>query len=412
MSGLKIWLLQTWEPNPLDDPTARPWRTGMLAQRLVAKGHDVEWLCSNFSHTRKEMRQREPGVTELGPGLRIRAIPALGYRRHVSMARLRDHLFVAKQWRELAEASEKPDIIVASYPTIELCEAAAEYAREHNVPLLIDIRDQYPDLYWDNAPAPTRGAVRLLCYWARKQAARALGGAIGITANGPEVVDWGLAYAGRKKGAFDRSLYMSYDPPLVSESDRARAVAYWKEFEGKQIVAYTGMIGQTIEVGPIMHAVAALPNVEFVFAGGGDGLGFALKWAEGIRNVHFTGWLKTPEIQRLLEIATIGIVPYRDRANFERGITNKPVEYLAHSLPIVTSLQRGPLVEMLMDEGAGRTYRNTEPATLAAAISEMLSDEQELKAMQGRARALFEHNFHPDQVFGDWIKIIEAVAAR
>ena len=131
---------------------------------------------------------------------------------------------------------------MASYPTIELCEAAADYAREHNVPLLIDIRDQYPDLYWENAPAPARGIVHLLCTWARRQASRALGGAIGITANGPEVVEWGLAYAGRKRGAFDRSLYMSYDPPPVSEGDRERAVAFWKEFEGKQIVAYLSLI--------------------------------------------------------------------------------------------------------------------------------------------------------------------------
>jgi glycosyltransferase involved in cell wall biosynthesis len=105
-------------------------------------------------------------------------------------------------------------------------------------------------------------------------------------------------------------------------------------------------------------------------------------------------------------------VPYRDRANFERGITNKPVEYLAYSLPIITSLQRGPLVEMLLESGAGRTYRNTEPATLAAVILESLSDSGQLKAMRSNARELFERTFHPDKVFGDWIEIIEAVAAK
>lgn len=410
MSGLKIWLLQTWEPNPLDDPTARPWRTGMLAQRLVAKGHDVTWWCSSFSHTAKQFRKQ--GLTELGPNYRLRTLPALGYKRHVSLARLRDHRHVAWQWRGLSRDESKPDLIVASYPTIELCAEAARYAKEHAVPLLIDIRDQYPDLYWENAPRITQSLVRILCQSARQEAVRALGGAVGITANGPEVVDWGLGYAGRKRGAYDQALYMSYDPPPVTDEDRARAQEFWKDFEGKQIVAYTGMIGQTIEVAPIMHAVSAFPDVEFVFAGGGDGLAQAQKWSEGLPNVHFTGWLKTPEIQRLLELATLGLVPYRDRANFERGITNKPVEYLAYSLPIITSLQRGPLVEMLLESGAGRTYRNTEPATLAKVISEALSNSEQLKAMRSNARELFERTFHPDKVFGDWIEIIEAVAAK
>lgn len=410
MSGLKIWLLQTWEPNPLDDPTARPWRTGMLAQRLVARGHDVTWWCSSFSHTAKQFR--EQGLTELGPNIRLRTIPALGYKRHVSLARLRDHRFVARQWQGIARSEPKPDLIVASYPTIELCAEAAKYAKAQAVPLLIDIRDQYPDLYWENAPPITQGLVRLLCQSARKEAARALGGAVGITANGPEVVDWGLGYAGRKKGAYDRALYMSYDPPLVTDEDRLRAQNFWKDFEGKKVVAYTGMIGQTMEVAPIMHAVSALPEVEFVFAGGGDGLAQAQTWAEGIPNVHFTGWLKTPEVQRLLEIATLGLVPYRDRANFERGITNKPVEYLAYSLPIITSLQRGPLVEMLIEGEAGRTYRNAEPASLAKAILDSLSEAELLNAMRSNARKLFERNFHPDKVFGDWIEIIESVVAK
>lgn len=382
----------------------------MLAQRLLAKGHKVEWWCSNFSHTRKAFRQNQPDITEIEPGFTIRTVPALGYQRHVSRARLRDHRFVAAQWRSRAEREEAPDIIVASYPTIELCENAALFSREHNVPLLIDIRDQYPDLYWENAPFGLSRIVRAFCAGARNQASRALSGAVGITANGPEVVDWGLAYAGRVRGPLDRSLYMSYDPPPVSDTDRERAIKFWREYEGKAIVAYTGMIGQTIEVGPIMHAVASLPDVQFVFAGGGDGLKQAQAWAQGFSNVHFTGWLQTPEIERLLEIATIGIVPYRDRANFEKGITNKPVEYLAHSLPVVTSLQRGPLVNMLLQADAGRSYRNAEPATLAKVISEMLNDSEGLGLMRKNARGVFDENFHPGKVFGEWIDLIEQAA--
>lgn len=414
MSGLKIWLLQTWEPNPLDDPSARPWRTGLLALKLEERGHEVTWWASNFSHTSKRFRQETPGVTEVTPNFKIRTIPALGYRRHVSLQRLQDHRHVATEWRKLAESSEMPDLIVASYPTIETCAEAARYARAHDVPLLIDIRDQYPDLYWENAPGMMRPIVKAMTGSARRLAREALAGAVGITANGPEVVQWGLRYAGRPAGAYDRSLFMSYEPPKVSAEDQARAEKYWAEtLPGDRfIVAYTGMIGQTIELAPIFEVAPRLPEVTFVFCGGGDGLVAAEQEVtkRGLTNVLFTGWLKTPEIQRVLQIADVGLVPYRDRANFETGVTNKPVEYLANGLPILTSLQRGVLVDLLRSSGAGATYKNSDPQGLEQILRQWSSHPDH--SMPERARQLFKDNFHPELVYGEWVRLIEEVAGR
>ncbi len=417
MAGLKIWCLQTWEPNPLDDSTARPWRTGMLAARLAQAGHDVTWWASHFSHTSKSFRSQRP---ELELPYDLKLIPALGYRRHVSLARLRDHKYVADQWSALAEAETKPDVIVASYPTIETCAAAADYGKRHGVPVLMDIRDQYPDLYWLNAPAPMRSLVRMVSAGARQLAKRALGGATGITANGPDVVDWGLAYAGRARGEFDASLFMSYEPPTVSPDDATRAAEYWRELgidDGHNhfLITYTGMIGQTVELEPIFRAAAALagdPQVRFVMCGGGDALDEAKIRAANLSNVLFTGWLKSPEIQRILQLSQVGLVPYRDRANFETGITNKPVEYFANSLPVVTSLRRGVLVDMIRKTAAGATYTNADPDSLAATLRPWISHTTSLEGARTSARKLFDQNFHPDIVYGRWIELIERTARR
>jgi hypothetical protein len=50
---MKIWILQTGEPMPLDRGSPRPMRAMNLASTLVARGHDVTILTSAFYHQEK-----------------------------------------------------------------------------------------------------------------------------------------------------------------------------------------------------------------------------------------------------------------------------------------------------------------------------------------------------------------------
>lgn len=388
----------------------------MLANHLVQSGHDVTWWASSFAHNLKSFRGSGTFEHQIGKNFTIRLIPALGYKRHVSMERLRDHRFVAQSWLSLVEGEEKPDLIIASYPTIELCEVAVAWANDHNIPIIVDIRDQYPDLYWENAPSISRGVVKLLCRGMQKKARRIFSHASAITANGPEVVNWGLRYGGRAKTENDRDFPMSYTPPELSPTEVQEAEQFWANQmvnfpSDAVIIAYTGMIGQTIDLEPIWQAACDLadhPQVQFVFAGGGDELEESVNRATQFGNLHFTGWLDSAKIHLLLKNSHIGLVPYRSRANFETGITNKPVEYLAHGLPILTSLQRGPLVEMIRESGCGWSYKNDVSGDLSNQLRR-IAETNESSQMVEPARRLFESKFHPDSVYAGWMDLIEKV---
>lgn len=387
----------------------------MLARRLRDQGHQVRWWASAFSHTQKRFRGEPEASPFVRDGIEIHLIPALGYRRHVSLQRLADHRHVAEHWERLFRAAPRPDVIVASYPTIEICAAASRVARDLNLPLLMDIRDQYPDLYWENAPAILRPWVRLASGGMRKMARAALSGADAITANGPEVVQWGLNYAGRAANAFDQTLFMSYEPVALSEAEQREAEARvrregWVK-EGELLLLYTGMIGQTLALEPVLEAARQLQGrpIRWVFCGGGDLLDTARQASKDLPNVHFTGWLDAPTIQTLQRLAHAGLVPYRDRKNFETGITNKPVEYLAQGLPILTSLQRGTLVDLLKESGAGLSYSNATPHQLVNALVHWMEHPEERQEASAAVLALFDREFHPDNVYGRWVSLIEAV---
>lgn len=414
---MRVWLVQTWEPNLLDPPGSRLWRNGILARRLHAEGHEVVWWCSNFAHNFKRFRMDKPGSVEVAPGYRMEVLEALGYSRHVSLQRLKDHRHVAADFLQRAMHADAPDIIVAQYPPIEINEAVAKVARSRNIPLMMDVCDQYPDLYWENAPKWAKAAMRAGCQLVGQQAMthRALSAANAIAANGPEVVDWALRYAGRARGKFDLDVPITYEQVETTESERAAAERYWESLgipSDHLVCIYTGMLGQTIEPEPIFEAAKLLQSepITFLLCGGGDRLEELKTRSAPTPNLILIGWLRAPELQVLQAKAGIGLMPYRPRANFERGVTNKPVEYLANGLPILTTLARGPVLETIQSYDCGAHYEAGSGVDLADKISAFQEDRERLSSAKRSARRAFEEIFHPDVVYRKWIDRIEEVS--
>ena len=50
-----------------------------------------------------------------------------------------------EKWLE--NNKEIPDLIIASYPVLELCEAANKFGSKHSIPVIIDCRDFWPDIF-------------------------------------------------------------------------------------------------------------------------------------------------------------------------------------------------------------------------------------------------------------------------
>ena len=67
---LRIWLLREGEPLP-GDQRPRLMRTGLLAEWLAGKGHEVTWWCSTFNHQSKTYRSDETTVMEPVPGEKL-----------------------------------------------------------------------------------------------------------------------------------------------------------------------------------------------------------------------------------------------------------------------------------------------------------------------------------------------------
>lgn len=420
---MKVWLVQPAEPSPVEKGNNRLWRTGFTAYLLDRLGHEVVWFESRFSHVHKRFIEAEP-VVRLSERYEIRLLDALGYRKHISLARLRDHRYVSKRLAEQMRRLPKPDIIVCSFPTIECAAESVRYSLENEVPIVVDVRDQWPDLMVDAVPRPLRPLAQLACLGMSREANYAFRHATAITGNAQQAMEWGVARAGRKPGELDRAFPMGYHRAEYPQAEReaARAALDQKGVDagGSRFLAvYGGAIGETGDFDTILEAARALakdaPRVQIVLAGEGDALGRLRQAAEGLPNVVLTGWLKAAEMSELLAMASVGLVPYKERANFEGGITNKPIEYLAFGLPVVTTLKRGALHDLLAENRCGEFYTCGSAQELARSVRGLAENPERLAEMSRRALELYERSFRAETVYGEMIehfwKVLEAYRA-
>src|SRR5690606_38673121 len=95
-------------------------------------------------------------------GLEYRLIPSPGYQRNVGVGRLWDHLRLAWNLRIALRNASPPDACLVGYPPIETASVMIDWLAARDVPVLLDVKDQWPELFLDPVPAPLRSFVRPL----------------------------------------------------------------------------------------------------------------------------------------------------------------------------------------------------------------------------------------------------------
>src|SRR4030067_2188159 len=159
---MRVWLIPSGEPLPTDGSNERLFRTGVLAGFLVRRGHEVLWWTSAYDHMRKSHRVAEDTFVSLAENYRMAMLHSCGYRRNISLARLADHRGLARRFSALAPREPAPDVTLSSMPTIELSREAVRYARSRRIPVGLDIRDLWPDIFVDSVPVWGGLPARLL----------------------------------------------------------------------------------------------------------------------------------------------------------------------------------------------------------------------------------------------------------
>jgi glycosyltransferase involved in cell wall biosynthesis len=418
---MKVWIIQVGEPMPTDPGRPRLWRSGLLAQHLVAHGHDVTWWASTFDHRTKTHRFAAEQRLNLGDGWSAILLHSPGYRHNVSLGRLRDHRTLGRRFRVAAEGELPPDVIHCAFPTIELSLEAARYGVRHHVPVVLDARDLWPEIFIDALPRPLRSVSKLLIRREFQATREAFALASAVSGHTEGFVDFGVRCARRGRHQLDRAFPFGYPIERPSAEEIAQAGAFWDslgilESDSAPTVCFLGSFGvqKALDLVTPIHAARLLQargvRGRFVLCGSGPRLEACRRAAVGVSNVVLPGWVGYPETWTLLRRSRVGLLPYLPAKDFALSIPNKAIEYLSGSLPILTSLVGGELEQALRAHDCGIFFKGGNPEALADAVQLVVDDPMRIEHMALRAHRLFVHDYAADAVYQQMTEHLVAVA--
>jgi glycosyltransferase involved in cell wall biosynthesis len=412
---MKVWIIEATEPLPDIDGNSRDLRCSILSKALLAHGHEVIWWNSTFNHVTKQHRFDGPRSTQIQPGLRLNLLHGPGYAKNISVGRVRHHMALAQAFeQEIGHYQAKPDLLFACLPIPELAERAVIYGQTHGIPVVIDARDQWPDLYLNVFPSVLRSLARLAITSEFQRTERIFQAATGITAVSETYLQWALNYARRDKQSRDGVFPLGYPAPDTSkqleiERRMLQLQAEHQIFPDYLVVTFLGMFGASYDLETVVKAARVLQNegnskIQIVLGGDGDRSSQLRRMAQGLQNVIFTGWLDQISLLALMRLSSVGLAAYAKDA--PQSLPNKLFEYMAAGLPILSSL-RGEQEKLLRDKEIGIQYQAGDVASLIKGIRWFSANKDSRTAMGIRAKELFKKTFSTEAVYSQLIKYLE-----
>jgi glycosyltransferase involved in cell wall biosynthesis len=392
-------------------------RTGILSQYLEKAGHEVTWINARFEHSSKTFRKVKEEDLQLSPKLQIKLLNSSGYKKNVSLKRLVvDHTQLAEDFKKLAKTLEVPDVILTSYPTLGLSVAAIKFGKANEVPVIVDVRDLWPNAFLDSFPVILRSIAKVALWPMYSKSKYIFNNASGVTAIAQPFLDWALRTSDASLASKPNAVFSFGYERITSTKDAPIQKSVLDATTGSNADAqitfcYIGNISHNLDLKPVAEAMRLLRkqnvNTSFICCGRGVAFEEVKTLFEGIENVHFPGFINASEIAHVMDFCDFGIVPYVNTPNFQYTISNKVVEYLAGQLPILTSIE-GYMGPFLRIHGCGLVYDNSR--TLAKHIELLTNNESEKQLMKKNALSLFQSQFKASSVYGDFVHYLEGFA--
>lgn len=417
---LTIWVLQTGEPLHTDSGNPRPMRAMNLANALVAAGHKVVLWSSSFYHQEKRHRVPDSERITVSASLEIRLLASPGYRRNIGLGRLWDHAVLARNLdKALSLEAQGPDVAFVGYPPIETAAVMARWLAERKIPLMVDVKDQWPTIFTDPLPVALRPLGRLALAPYFYYGKRALRDASSLSAMAGGFLQWAAAFAGRPVGPLDRVVPLTVPVGQTSSVELVAGGLWWDEkgirADGTPRLCFVGSHSSAFEMDAVAAAAKALAqsgsSCQFIFCGEGE---YTSTWRQKIGNlptVYFPGWIDRSKIEALALRSTAALAPYRNGEDFMMSIPNKVVDALALGLPVLSPL-KGEVQNLIASANVGMSYGPSMGRTLEQCVAELTGTAGLRDELSANALRLFQERFSFDTVYGGLVEHMELLAQK
>ena len=334
-----IWIVNSHEPIP--DGRNRLWRSDLLTEEMAGRGHHVVRWRSSFNHYKKQ--QLSSGSELIKAGMFYHQYMGVnGYRSHIGLARIFSHRALGREFIRLAEhAGRKPDLIHVSNVPLELSHACCEFAVRHQIPVIVDIRDLWPDNYVEFLPKPLSmlksPGIKLLNFLSFRMR-KTLQKATALTALTQSFLDWAYEKAPDRNKQLDAVFPMAHPVlPVLDEKEKSQLRRKHNIPLDAIVVIYSGNIGYQTDFDLLVESAEQLgdDNIHFLMAGNGPRYEELRARTEKMENITLPGWLEKQTLEEYLLVSDLGFVGYYQDGPFMKSIPNKFPEYASAGLALL-----------------------------------------------------------------------------
>jgi len=417
---VKIWLIKAGEPLLTDSGSPRLLRTGLLF-RSLSDEHEVTWISECFHHQEKKFRFRKDTIQSWNPHKKIVLLKTLGYRGNIGFGRILDDLHFALKIKRYWRSQPKPHVVVCAYPLVITSFVVSRLCRQDKVPVAIDVRDLWPDIFVLATKGIKRVFGRMLSLFYNPIAKATFQQADALLSITPEILAWAQQKGKRSNRPEDKSFALSSQADEIAPEDAIDALSFWDNLgvlNNDLNFTYVGLLNNKVDLETLIYAfkkIEGTSNTKLIIAGEGDDEGRLRKLAADSKNIVFSGWINKPQIYELLRRSSVAIAPYKNRIDFQKSIPNKVIEYLCFGLPVMASVD-GEIKRLIESYSCGRTYTESDSESVINVIHEYEHSEVLITEQSSRCLKIFGEMFEPKKIFRDFedhlVKLAQSVPGK
>jgi colanic acid biosynthesis glycosyl transferase WcaI len=402
---VKIVYLSQYYPPEMGAPAAR---VSAFARRWAARGHDVTVLTTFPNHP--------TGV-----------IPA-GYRGHFKLIEndhgvkvVRTYLYPAANKgvlkRSLCYASfalssivqgwgsiGRPDVLIATSPQFLTLASGWWLSRLRGTPLVVEIRDLWPDSIVAVGALPSNSLVVRLLRLAEGFAYRQADLVVSVTRSFLPL----LAERGARRVTFVPN---GADPGAYPAPSNRAALRDRFELGERFVASFVGTLGMAHGLDTVLDAAELLRDrTDVLFWLVGEGARRAELEAEarrrGLGNVRFEGQVAREDVPQVLAASDAAMVLLRADPLFETVLPSKMFEAMAARCPVILGVG-GEARALLEDSGGGVAIEPGRAEALAETVIALAGDAERRARLGTAGRAFVTGSFSHDALAAGYLATLQ-----
>jgi glycosyltransferase involved in cell wall biosynthesis len=408
---VRILFFSHYFPPEVNAPAARTFEHCL---RWARAGHEVTVVTCNPNCPDGVLfdgyRNRLNAQTEWIEGVRVVRVWSYVAPNAGTARRILNYLSYAASAVVASLRLPRPDVVIATSPQFFCGWAGVWASRLKRAPLVLEIRDIWPESIEAVGALRNRMLLRYLEFLERRmyRAARE----IVTVGNGYRENILGKIGNNRRISVITNGVDLTRFAPTPPNGQFLKK---WR-LEGKFVCSYLGTIGMAHGLDVVLDAARRLQaqgrdDIRFVLAGDGAARRQLMEAAQtaGLNGmVVFPGRLSREEAPAVLASSHASLVHLKKCELFTTVIPSKIFETMAMGRPIIMGVE-GESRDIVLDAGAGLPMEPNCPDSLVACVIRLADDPALLQSLGDAGRRSVAERFSRDVLAGRYLELLTSV---